>query len=267
MSKHQKMLLHFGHLLEIMDDLREKCPWDKTQTMASLRCLTIEETYELSEAILSDKPEDVKEELGDLMLHLVFYAKIASESGHFDMAQVLDKLCKKLISRHPHIYGEAEAKDEEAVKRHWEQIKLQEKKDKKTNTGVLAGVPQSLPALIKAFRIQEKARGVGFDWQEIGQVWEKVQEEIEEFCTENLKKDSDKNPDAREGEFGDLLFALVNFARFSGINPETALEKTNKKFVRRFNYVEQKVAESGEIISEMGLEKMQQYWEEAKKNV
>ncbi len=248
----------FARLLDIMDELREKCPWDRKQTMESLRYLSIEEVYELSDAILENNFEEVKKELGDLMLHMVFYAKIASETHTFDIADVLQAICEKLIARHPHIYGNVQADDEEAVRENWELLKLKEKKDKR----LLEGVPTSLPALVKAVRIQEKARGVGFDWDDKAQVWEKVQEELEEFHHE--AEANSANQDAMEAEFGDVLFSLVNYARFVGINPETALEKTNKKFIRRFNYIEEQGKAEGKPLAEMTLPEMERYWQEAK---
>ncbi len=243
----------FDRLLTIMDELRENCPWDKKQTMESLRHLTIEETYELSDAIIEEDLEEVKKELGDLMLHMVFYARIGSEKNAFDVADVLNQVCAKLIRRHPHIYGDVNAEDEEAVKANWEKIKLKEK----GHQSVLGGVPKSLPALVKAMRIQEKARGVGFDWDNQDQVWNKVQEEINEFQSE-----TDKEKQA--GEFGDLLFSLINFARFVDINPEEALERTNKKFIKRFNYLESESKKDGKEMGEMTLEEMDEYWERAK---
>ncbi len=251
-------MLAFHRLLDIMDDLREKCPWDMKQTMESLRHLTIEETYELSDAILENNRPEIKKELGDIMLHLVFYAKIASETGDFDIAEVLNAICEKLIHRHPHIYGDVEVKDEEEVKKNWEQLKLKE-----GNKSVLGGVPQSLPALVKAMRIQEKARGVGFDWEESHQVWEKVQEEIGEF---KEAVDLGLSDEKKEDEFGDVLFSLVNYARFADINPETALERTNKKFIKRFTYLESKAKELGKNLSDMTLAEMDVFWNEAKKN-
>jgi XTP/dITP diphosphohydrolase len=252
-------LLAFDRLLTIMDELREQCPWDKKQTIESLRHLTIEETYELSDAILENDMPEIKKELGDIMLHLVFYARIASETKSFDIADVLHSVCDKLINRHPHIYGNVQADTEEQVKANWEAIKLKE-----GNKSVLGGVPTSLPALVKSMRIQEKARGAGFDWEEKHQVWEKVKEELTEFEQEF---NSDQTFDAHkaEGEFGDLLFSLVNYARFIDINPETALERTNKKFIKRFSYIEQKARENGQTLQEMSLAEMDVYWEEAKK--
>lgn len=258
----------FDRLLTIMDELRENCPWDRKQTMESLRHLTIEEVFELSDAIIEGDIQEVKKELGDLILHIAFYAKIGSEKGAFDITGVLNGICDKLIHRHPHIYGDSdkngilvEANDEEAVKRNWEQIKLKEK----GNTSVLGGVPKTLPALIKAMRIQEKARGAGFDWEKKEQVWEKVEEEMQEFHQEVDPGDG-KEPDAEKAqdEFGDLLFSLINYARFVGINPEEALERTNKKFIRRFQYLEVESAKEGKRISEMSLDEMDVYWERAK---
>lgn len=243
----------FDRLLTIMDELRENCPWDKKQTMETLRHLTIEETYELSDAIIENDLEEVKKELGDLMLHMVFYARIGDEKKSFDVADVLNSVSDKLIRRHPHIYGDVDAKDEETVKANWEKIKLKEK----GNQSVLGGVPKSLPALVKAMRIQEKARGVGFDWDNQDQVWEKVQEEMQEFQAE-----SDKEQQA--GEFGDLLFSLINYARFVDINPEEALERTNKKFIKRFQYLESESKKDGKSLGEMTLEEMDEYWERAK---
>lgn len=247
-------LVAFERLLTIMDDLREKCPWDKKQTMQSLRHLTIEETYELTDAILENDLEEVKKELGDLMLHLVFYAKIGSETNTFDMADVLNGICEKLIHRHPHIYGDVEVADEEEVKANWERLKLKEGKK-----SVLEGVPKSLPALVKAVRIQDKARGIGFDWDNKEQVWEKVEEEIAEFKVEALAK-SDK----MEDEFGDVLFSLINYGRFLGLNPEDALEKTNKKFIKRFQYMETETKKEGKVLGEMSLTEMDVYWNKAK---
>jgi XTP/dITP diphosphohydrolase len=243
-----------------MDELREKCPWDRKQTIESLRHLTIEETYELSDAILNSDLTEIRKELGDVMLHLVFYAKIASETQAFDIADVLNGICDKLISRHPHIYGDVKADTEEQVKQNWEALKIKE-----GNKSVLAGVPSSLPALIKAMRIQEKARGAGFDWEEKRQVWEKVREEMEEFQQEfNTIDNQAIDHQKAEGEFGDLLFSLVNYARFIDINPETALERTNKKFIKRFSYLEEQARQNGKTLQEMTLAEMDVYWEEAK---
>jgi XTP/dITP diphosphohydrolase len=250
-------LLAFDRLLTIMDELREKCPWDKKQTMESLRYLSIEELYELSDAILEGDDEEIKKELGDIMLHLVFYAKIASETGKFDIADVLNGICDKLIIRHPHIYGDVKVTDEEEVKRNWETIKLKEGKK-----SVLEGVPNSLPAMVKAFRMQEKAKGVGFEWSNAEDVWKKVQEELEEFKVESSKEN---NQDKLENEFGDLLFSLINYSRFIGINPEDALERTNRKFKKRFEHIEKRALENGRQLQDMKLEEMDVYWEEAKK--
>lgn len=254
-------LMAFDRLLTIMDELREKCPWDKKQTIESLRHLTIEETYELSDAILEGNLDEVKKELGDIMLHLVFYARIASETENFDITDVLNGICEKLISRHPHIYGDVVVENEEDVKKNWEQLKLKE-----GNKSVLGGVPQSLPALVKAMRIQEKARGVGFDWEEKSQVWEKVEEEMQEF-KEHFNAETQETIDTEkaEAEFGDLLFSLVNYARFIDINPETALERTNKKFIKRFQYLEKKAADLDKKLSDMTLAEMDVFWNEAKK--
>ena len=251
----------FDRLLCMMDDLREKCPWDKKQTMDTLRHLTIEETYELSEAVLQGDLNEVKKEVGDLFLHLVFYAKIGSEQGAFDVTDSLNSLCEKLISRHPHIYGDVVADTEEQVKANWETLKLKE-----GNKSVLGGVPNSLPALVKAMRIQEKARGAGFDWEEKEQVWEKVEEELGEFKETFVGKDlTDEDRMEAEGELGDLIFSLVNFARFIDLNPETAVERTNRKFIKRFQHLEKRAAEIGKALSEMTLAEMDVYWEEAKK--
>lgn len=260
-----KKLAAFDRLLTIMDELRENCPWDKKQTLESLRHLTIEETYELSDAILEGDLEEIKKELGDIILHIVFYARIASEKQAFDIADVLHSICDKLIHRHPHIYGDVEAEDEEAVKQNWEQIKLKEKGNKKKT--VLGGVPQSLPALVKAMRIQEKARGVGFDWDNKEQVWEKLEEELQEFRHEEQEAIHANNQDKLSGEFGDLLFSLINYARFIDINPEEALERTNIKFIKRFQYLEAKAKAAGKPLNEMTLKEMDQYWEEAKGKV
>jgi len=252
MNTREQQLAAFDRLLTVMDELREKCPWDMKQTMNSLRHLTIEEMYELGDAILEGDMEEVKKELGDLFLHLVFYSRIASETDLFDVADVLNAICEKLISRHPHIYGDVVVADEEEVKANWEKLKLKEGKK-----SVLEGVPKSLPAMVKAQRIQDKARGVGFDWENADQVWEKVLEELEEFK-------SAANHQEQESEFGDLLFSLINYARFKGINPEDALEKTNKKFIFRFQYLEQQSAADGKQMGEMSLEEMDEYWNRAK---
>lgn len=254
-------MLAFSRLLTIMDELREQCPWDKKQTNESLRHLTIEETYELSDAILEGNPEEIKKELGDLMLHLVFYAKIGSETDNFDISEVLHGICEKLIARHPHIYGDVEVADEEEVKKNWEQLKLKE-----GNKSVLSGVPKSLPALVKSMRIQEKARGVGFDWEDKSDVWKKVEEEISEFKEHvNAENGEVTDVESAEDEFGDVLFSLVNYARFAGINPETALERTNKKFIKRFQHLEAKADELGKKLQDMTLAEMDVFWEEAKK--
>lgn len=256
MHTREQKLAAFGRLLDIMDDLRAKCPWDKKQTLESLRHLTIEETYELGEAILEGNLEEVKKEVGDILLHLVFYAKIGSEQNAFDIADVCHSICEKLIARHPHIYGDVKVKDEEDVKKNWEKLKLKE-----GNKSVLSGVPKSLPALVKANRIQDKVAGVGFDWEKPEQVFEKLKEELAEFQTEvqggNLQK--------MESEFGDVLFSMINYARFLKIDPENALERTNKKFISRFSYLEQKINENNQNFSDLSLQEMDVYWDEAKK--
>ncbi len=248
----------FERLLNIMDDLRAKCPWDKKQTLESLRYLSIEEMYELSDAILDKNMVEIKKELGDIMLHLVFYAKIASETNQFDITDVLNGICDKLVHRHPHIYGDVEAATEEEVKQNWEKLKLKEGKK-----SVLEGVPRSLPAIVKAVRIQEKVRGVGFDWDDSEQVWNKVQEELEELNTEVEAGDKLKT----EEEFGDLLFSLINYSRFVEVNPEDALERTNKKFIQRFQQMEAVLKEEGKDLSDMTLSEMDAYWEQAKKTI
>ncbi|MDA9575792.1 nucleoside triphosphate pyrophosphohydrolase [Flavobacteriaceae bacterium] len=255
MTKRTEQLEAFDRLLTIMDELRSQCPWDIKQTMETLRPLTIEETYELADAILDQNLDDVKGELGDLLLHIVFYAKIGSETNTFDIADVLNGICEKLIHRHPHIYGDISVENEEEVKQNWEKIKLKEGK-----TSVLQGVPKSLPALVKATRIQEKVAGVGFDWETPQQVFEKVEEELEEFNAEVKAK----NPDAIESEFGDVLFSLINYARFLNINPENALERTNKKFIKRFQYLEQQAKLKKRSLTEMSLDEMEVLWEDAK---
>ncbi len=239
-----------------MDELREKCPWDKKQTMESLRHLTIEEVYELGDAILDKDRDEIKKELGDILLHIVFYSKIGSETNDFDIGDVANSICEKLISRHPHIYGDVEVENEEDVKRNWENLKLKEGKK-----SVLEGVPISLPALVKASRIQDKVAGVGFDWEEPQQVIEKLKEELEELQAEIQVMDQDK----MEAEFGDVLFSMINYARFLKINPEDALERTNKKFIKRFRYLEEKAKEKNKSLSEMSLAEMDVFWEEAKK--
>lgn len=248
----------FLRLLKIMDELREQCPWDKKQTIESIRHLTIEETFELSDAILKHDLQEIKKELGDILLHIVFYARIASETQAFDIKDVIDSLCEKLIYRHPHIYGDVKVKNDEDVKQNWEQLK---QKEKGGNKSVLAGVPNSLPALLKAYRIQEKARAVGFDWEKPEQVFEKVKEELSEFEAEVKSK----NQQAAEKEFGDVLFSLINYARFLNINPEDALEYTNQKFISRFGYMEKKVKALGKEIADCKLEELDVYWNEAKK--
>ena len=256
MNHRKEQLLAIDRLLTIMDELRDQCPWDKKQTLQSLRHLTIEETYELGDAILDNNLEEVKNELGDLLLHIVFYAKIGSETKNFDIGDVANTICDKLISRHPHIYGDAKVANEEEVKQNWEALKLKEGK-----SSVLEGVPKSLPSLVKASRIQEKVAGVGFDWEKPEQVFEKVQEELEELQHEI----SDNNHDKMEAEFGDVLFSMINYARFLNINPENALERTNKKFIKRFQFIEKKANELNKSIKDMGLAEMDIYWEQAKK--
>ncbi|MDA9873643.1 nucleoside triphosphate pyrophosphohydrolase [Saprospiraceae bacterium] len=249
--KMQDKLDAFKRLLIIMDELREQCPWDRKQTMESLRNLTIEETYELADAILDNDMQEIKEEIGDVMLHMVFYSKIASETGDFDIADSLNAVCDKLINRHPHIYGDVHVEDEEEVKRNWEQLKLNEGKK-----SVLSGVPKSLPAMVKAYRMQDKTAQVGFEWENAGQVWEKVEEEIQEF-----KEVVDVDPEKMEDEFGDILFSLINYARFKGVDPETALEKVNRKFKKRFEYIE---AQATKSLTDMSLDEMDKLWNEAK---
>lgn len=256
MNTRENQLKAFDRLLTIMDELREQCPWDKKQTFESLRHLTIEETYELGDAILDRDLQEIKKELGDVLLHIVFYAKIGSETNDFDIADVCNSICDKLIDRHPHIYGDVEVENEDEVKQNWEKLKLKEGK-----TSVLEGVPKSLPALVKANRIQDKVAGVGFDWEKPEQVWEKVEEELKEFSDEVDKGDQD----AIEGEFGDVMFSMVNYARFLKINPENALERTNKKFSKRFQYLESKAKDLGKPLSDMTLAEMDVFWEEAKR--
>ena len=255
MNSREDQLKAFDRLLTIMDELREQCPWDRKQTMESLRHLTIEETYELGDAILDKDIDEVRKELGDLLLHLVFYAKIGSETNDFDIADVANGICEKLISRHPHIYGDVQVENEEDVKKNWENLKLKEGKK-----SVLEGVPRSLPALVKASRIQDKVAGVGFDWEEPQQVFEKLQEELGELQEEIDKADKDK----MEAEFGDVMFSMINYARFLKINPENALERTNKKFISRFKYLEEKAAENNKALKDMSLAEMDVYWNEAK---
>jgi len=256
MNSRQHQLEAFNRLLDIMDDLRAKCPWDQKQTIESLRHLTIEETYELGDAILNNDLQEVKKELGDLLLHIVFYAKIGSETNTFDIADVCSEICEKLIHRHPHIYGDVVVANEEEVKQNWEKLKLKEGKK-----SVLEGVPKGLPALVKASRIQDKAKGVGFDWEEPHQVWDKVQEELQELQDEVKLGNQDKI----EAEFGDVLFSMINYARFLKVNPEDALERTNKKFIKRFQYLENKAVELGKPLMDMTLAEMDVFWNEAKK--
>jgi len=250
-------LLAFERLLNIMDDLREKCPWDKKQTLESLRHLTIEETYELADAIIENDLDSLKGEIGDLFLHMVFYCKIGSEKGAFDVTSVLNAICDKLVHRHPHIYSNVVADTEEEVKANWEKLKLKEGKK-----SVLEGVPKGLPALVKAARIQEKVKGIGFDWDNPEDVWLKVQEELQEF-----KEEVERKSDKQEEEFGDLLFSLVNYGRFIDLNPENALAKTNQKFIGRFQAMEQYIAKDGKSMNDMTLTEMDVYWEKAKKKV
>lgn len=252
----KEKLAAFERLLTIMDELRAGCPWDKEQTFETLRHLTIEEVYELSDAILEGNKDEIKKELGDLMLHLVFYAKIGSETNDFDMKDVLDNIAEKLIHRHPHIYGDVEVSSPEEVKNNWEKLKLKEGKK-----SVLEGVPQSMPPLVKAYRIQEKVKGVGFEWEYSQQVWAKVQEEMNEL---KYEVENGGSKEKMEDELGDLLFALVNYSRYIGINPEDALERTNKKFIRRFQFIETESAKDGKNVSDMSLEEMDVYWDKAK---
>lgn len=251
----------FDRLLTVLNTLREACPWDRKQTMESLRLLTIEEMYELGDAILEADLPEVKKELGDVMMHLVFYARIAEEQKAFDIVDVLNGVCDKLISRHPHIYSDVQVENENDVKQNWEKLKLKE-----GNQSVLSGVPKGLPALVKAYRIQDKVRGVGFDWKDPAEVWKKVEEEIAEFKAEfDLNTHTTIDTDRAEAEFGDVLFSLINYARHLGINPENALERTNKKFIKRFTHVEKRTLESGRQLQDMSLEEMDVYWNEAKK--
>ena len=256
MNSRKQQLEAFNRLLDIMDELREKCPWDKKQTLESLRHLTIEETYELADAILENDLHEIKNELGDVLLHLVFYAKIGAEKKAFDMGDVANAISEKLIARHPHIYGDTVVENEEEVKQNWEKLKLKEGKN-----SVLEGVPKSLPALVKATRIQDKVSGVGFDWEEPHQVWDKVQEELSEL-NEEIKKGT---KDTIESEFGDVLFSMINYARFINVSPENALEKTNKKFMNRFQYLEKAAKKEGKELTEMSLSEMDVYWELSKK--
>lgn len=255
MNSRKEQLAAFNRLLDIMDDLREKCPWDKKQTLESLRHLTIEETYELADAILDNDLEEIKKELGDVLLHIVFYSKIGSEQKAFDIADVANSISDKLIDRHPHIYGDVKVNNEDDVKRNWEQLKLKEGKN-----SVLEGVPKSLPAVVKANRIQDKVAGVGFDWEKPEQVWQKVQEELFEL-NEEIKAGQTENI---EKEFGDVLFSMINYARFINVNPENALEKTNKKFINRFQYLEAAAKKEGKNLSDMSLTEMDVYWEKSK---
>jgi len=254
MNTIEQKLQAFRELLEIMDELRVKCPWDKKQTNETLRNLTIEETYELADAVTENKSVDIMKELGDLMLHIVFYAKIGSETGGFDIGDVIKSLNQKLIYRHPHVFGDVKVKDHEDVKKNWEELKMREGK------AVLSGVPINLPAMIKANRIQDKARAVGFDWEEKSQIWDKVQEELSELGKELENGDTDKI----ESEFGDLIFSIINAARLYGVDPESALEKTNKKFIKRFNYLEKETNAMGKSMKEMTLDEMNKIWESAK---
>lgn len=249
-------LAAFDRLLNVLNELREKCPWDRKQTMESLRNLTIEETYELADAILKEDDTEIKKELGDLLLHIVFYAKIKEEKGKFNITEVIHSLCDKLINRHPHVFGSTQVKDHKEVEENWEQIKMKE-----GYKSILSGVPDSLPALIKANRIQQKVRGVGFDWDQKEQIWDKVKEELAELEDE-VKKN---NKDEIENEFGDLLFSIINAARLYDIDPETALEKTNQKFTKRFRYLEEKTIAEGLSLEKMNLEEMNHYWNHAKK--
>ena len=259
MNSRAQQLEAFNRLLDIMDDLREKCPWDQKQTLESLRHLTIEETYELADAILDNDLDEIKKELGDVLLHIVFYAKIGSEKKAFDIADVANAISDKLIVRHPHIYGDVKVKNEEEVKQNWEKLKLKEGKN-----SVLEGVPKSLPALVKANRIQDKVAGVGFDWEEPQQVWEKVQEELSEL-NEEVNNNNNNNTDNIESEFGDVLFSMINYARFINVNPENALERTNKKFIKRFQFLEEAAKKEGKELSNMSLSEMDVYWNQSKK--
>jgi XTP/dITP diphosphohydrolase len=256
LSSKEEKLQAFSRLLDIMDELREKCPWDKKQTLESLRHLTIEETYEMADAIIKNDLKELEKELGDVLLHIVFYARITSEMGLYDISHVIHTLCEKLIVRHPHIYGNVQADTEEQVKENWEQIKLKE-----GNKSVLSGVSKGAPSLVKAFRIQDKAAQVGFDWETSEQVWAKVQEELQEFKEELVQTD---NKEKTEKEFGDLLFSLVNVARKNGLNPDDALEYTNQKFIKRFTFIEERAKSLGKNLKDMSLEEMDAIWNEAK---
>lgn len=254
-------LIAFERLLNIMDDLRAKCPWDQKQTFESLRHLTIEETYELSDAILKGDKNEIKKEIGDILLHLVFYSKLGSETNDFNITDVINSLCEKMIFRHPHIYGDVKVENSEEVIQNWEKLK-----QKEGNKGALSGVPNSMPSLLKALRIQDKARAIGFDWEDPNQVWEKVQEELSELHVEVTSITSVKDNTTKiENEFGDVFFALINYARFLKVNPEDALEKTNKKFISRFNYMEQKILAQGKALADCSLTEMDVFWNEAKK--
>lgn len=257
MSTREEQMKSFGRLLDVLDELREKCPWDRKQTNESLRPNTIEEVYELCDALIQNDKKNICKELGDVLLHVVFYAKIGSETGDFDIKDVCDKLCDKLIFRHPHVFGEVKADTAEKVSENWEQIKL---KEKDGNKSVLSGVPAALPSLIKAYRIQDKARNVGFDWEDREDVWKKVKEEIAEFESEVGNMDKEK----AEAEFGDVMFSLINAARLYKINPDNALEHTNQKFIRRFNYLEEHTIKAGRNLNEMSLNEMDELWNEAK---
>lgn len=259
----EKEIAAFVRLLDVMDELREKCPWDREQTMESLRPLTIEETYELSEAILMNDNKNISKELGDILLHIVFYAKIGKEQKNFDISDVMNLLCDKLIYRHPHVFGEKEVSGSQEVISNWENLKTKEKDGNKT---ILSGVPESLPSVVKAYRMQDKARAVGFDWDVKEDVWNKVKEELTEFESE-LRSTSDNNLERAEKEFGDLMFSLINAARLYKINPDSALEMTNMKFRKRFDFLEQRVKSQGGSLKEMTLEEMDVIWEEAKKVV
>lgn len=257
MTNRKEQLQAFERLLDIMEDLREKCPWDRKQTFETLRPLTIEETYELGDAILDQDLTEIKNELGDLLLHIVFYAKLGAEKNAFDIGDVAQQIAEKLVFRHPHIYGDTVAEDEETVKKNWEALKLKEGKK-----SIFSGVPRGLPAMVKAQRIQHKAAGVGFDWEEIADVWHKVQEELNEFYLESSKN----NQEAMEAEFGDILFALLNFARFKHIDADSALERTNKKFIKRFQFIEAAAEKDGKSVAEMTLDEMESLWQKSKKS-
>jgi XTP/dITP diphosphohydrolase len=258
MNDRKENLSAFNRLLDILDELREKCPWDRVQTNASLRANTIEETYELSEAILNNDPDEIKKELGDLLLHIIFYAKIGEEKNSFDIGDVCNAISDKLVFRHPHVFGDTQADSPKMVEQSWEQIKMKEKDGNKT---ILDGVPASLPSLVKAYRIQDKARNSGFDWNERRDVWDKVNEEMDELKVEIERMDEDR----MEGEFGDLLFSIVNAARLYNVNPDNALERTNRKFIKRFTYLEKEAKENGRNLKDMTLAEMEEIWQEAKK--